>query len=86
MAAGTDHMSRDLEDLLAARMTEAASATGRKPGDGLFKDATGQAPRTALDKTSAAARDIIDTENRQRADRTAELRAARLERDKTEKK
>ncbi|WP_145962764.1 hypothetical protein [Mangrovicoccus ximenensis] len=53
--------------------------TTKKSSPGLFRE-TGK-PLTPFEKTAAAAKDIIDTETQKRADRTAALRAARMERD-----
>lgn len=41
-------------------------------------------PKTLLDRTSAAARAIIEDEARHRADKTERLRAARLQREGAE--
>ena len=41
-------------------------------------------PKTLLDRTTAAAREIVGDEARHRADKTERLRAARLQRDLSE--
>ncbi|WP_172328809.1 hypothetical protein [Mangrovicoccus sp. HB161399] len=53
--------------------------TTKKKSPGLFRETP--APKTPFEKTAAAAREIIDSEKRSRDDRTAALKAARLERE-----
>ncbi len=53
--------------------------TTKKASPGLFRE-NGK-PLTPFERTAAAAKDIIDSEKRKRDDRTAALKAARMERD-----
>ena len=73
-------MSNSIEDLLlsAPRLQGARDRHGVPVG--LFKEKR-PSPSTPIDKTSAAAKVIIDAEATERADKTARLKAAREARD-----
>lgn len=73
-------MKKSLDDFLRGVPPQNGNGGRRLKPSGVFKDPPAR-PATQLDKTTAAAREILDTESRERAEKTARLKAAREARD-----
>ncbi len=71
-------MKRSLEDFLEGVPRSGGRSSVPK---GVFKDPPVR-PATQLDKTTAAAREILDAEAQERAEKGARLKAAREARDR----
>ncbi|WP_121629820.1 hypothetical protein [Tropicibacter alexandrii] len=73
-------MSGGFEDMFdGMRLHDGKAPKARKPGSTPRTQSAG--PKTALDKTSTAAWEILDEDARARAEKTARLKAARQARD-----
>lgn len=73
-------MKRSLQDLIQGVPPQRGNGGRHLKAEGAFKDMPEQ-PRTQLDKTTAAAKLIIDEEARERAAKGERLKAARAARD-----
>ena len=73
-------MPWSLDDMLQDVPAQRGNGGRVRVPNGVFKDLP-EAPRTQIDKTAVAVKEILETDAKERAEKTARLKAARLARD-----